>query len=300
MEEKGSVAWEVEDGAGWVYFSRPSRLNALTPGSVRDIWNCLNSLEAQSQVRVVVFTGRGGAFCAGMELKDLENSTPLAARRRAREAQMITDRIAELSLPTIAAVNGVAMGLGLEICLACDLALATPAARFAFPEVRLGMIPSGGGTQRLVRIVGLRRAREMIFTGRIVDAETAAEWGLVNEVVPEAELAAKVREWVEKMVHGGRTALYLAKRCLSRSLDLDIARGLELELESFTTCFGSGDPARSLRRFAEERGEPEGREAEAGKEPAEEGRGAQPAGTVTVSGGEDKEEGTPEEDDLFE
>jgi enoyl-CoA hydratase/carnithine racemase len=203
MEERGSIAWEVVDGAGWIYFNRPERLNALQPGSARDLWACLNALESRGEVRAVVFTGRGNAFCAGMELSELEGATPLAARRRAREAQMITDGIAGLARATSAAVNGVAMGLGLEICLACDLALATPGARFAFPEVRLGMIPSGGGTQRLARLVGLRRAREMLLAGRVVDAETAAAWGLVNQVVGEEELVSRVREWVEKVSQGG-------------------------------------------------------------------------------------------------
>lgn len=303
MEERGSIAWEVVGGAGWVYFHRPERLNALPPGSVRDLWVCLNALESRREVRAVVFSGRGDAFCAGMELSDLEGATPLAARRRAREAQMMTDRIAELTLPTIAAVNGVAMGLGLEICLACDLALATPAARFAFPEIRLGMIPSGGGTQRLARLVGLRRAREMLLTGRVVNAETAAAWGLVNEVVKEEELVPRVQEWVERLSQGGRTALYLAKRCLNRSLDLDLSRGVELELESFSTCFASGDPARGMRRFAEEKASREvsvcGEEPGAGgEEPGAEGVAFAASGNASETGGGEAKDGG--EEDLFE
>lgn len=301
MEKRGSIAWEVVSGAGWVYFDRPEKLNALPPGAGRDLWACLNALEARREVRAIVFTGRGNAFCAGMELTDLESATPLAARRRAREAQMITDRVAEISLPTIAAVNGVAMGLGLEICLACDLALATPGARFAFAEVRLGMIPSGGGTQRLARLVGLRRAREMILTGRVVDARTAAAWGLVNEVVAEEELAAAVGKWVEKMSQGGRTALYLAKRCLNRSLDLDLVRGVELELESFVTCFASGDPARNMRRFTEKRssrGMPTGEEEGV---PGEVSMAVEASSVVhKAPTGEKAGEGEEEEEDLFE
>lgn len=297
MEEK-IIAWEVRDAAGWVFFSRPGKLNALTQGALRELWTCLNSLEADPAVRAVVFTGHGAAFCAGMDLADLEKASPVTARRRSRELQLVTGRIAELSLPTVAAVNGVAMGAGLEICLACDLALATPAARFAFAEARLGMLPSGGGTQRLVRLVGLRRAREMVLAGRVIDAETAAEWGLVNEVVPEEQLATRVVDWVEKLSQGGKTALHLAKRCLNRSFDLDIERGLELETESFATCFGSGEPARGIRKFAG--GEQETRDRE------EEGEALQAAGTrreetpahESAKGGEDTT--VAEEDDLFE
>lgn len=294
MEEK-VIAWEVRGGAGWVYFSRPARLNALTRGSLRELWSCLNSLEADPGVRAVVFTGRGTAFCAGMDMAGLESATPMAARRRSRELQMITGRIAELTLPTIAAVNGVAMGAGLEICLSCDLALATPAARFAFAEARLGMVPSGGGTQRLVRLVGLRRAREMLLAGKVVDAETAAEWGLVNEVVPEAELEGRVEAWVEKLSQGGRTALYLAKRCLNRSLDLDLERGLELEMESFATCFGSGEPARGIRRFA---GTAQEEQEAAGGQKEEQPPESQPTADGGAQG-EDEEAGA-QEDDLFE
>ncbi len=293
MEEK-VIAWEIRDGAGWVYFSRPAKMNALTQGSLRELWGCLNALEADPGVRAVVFTGQGAAFCAGMDMAGLEKVAPMAARRRSRELQLITGRIAELSLPTIAAVNGVAMGAGLEICLACDLALATPAARFAFAEARLGMVPSGGGTQRLARLVGLRRAREMVLAGKVVDAETAAEWGLVNEVVPEATLAGRVGEWVEKLSQCGRTALHMAKRCLNRSLDLDLERGLELELESFTTCFGSGEPALGIRRFAGGGEEPE----EAGGPPREEIPEGQRSADESAGGGE--EEAGAEEDDLFE
>lgn len=299
MERKSSIAWEVTEGAGWVYFDRPEKLNALPPGSARDMWACLNALEARREVRVLVFTGRGKAFCAGMDLGDLEGSAPLAARRRARETQMITDRIAESFLPTIAAVNGVAMGLGLEICLACDLALATPEAQFAFAELRLGMIPSGGGTQRLARLVGLRRAQEMLLSGRVVDAETAAAWGLVNRVVMKGELEDEVRRWVERIAQGGRTAVYLAKRCLNRSLDLDLDRGMELELESFTTCFASGEPARNMRRFAVQRGaggEPEARGTEVSRR--EEGEPTPEASSPVGSEGGEDEAG--EEEELFE
>lgn len=218
---------------------------------------------------------------------------------------MLTNRIADLSLPSIAAVNGVAMGAGLEICLACDLAAATTTARFAFPEVRLGMIPCGGGTQRLARLVGLRRARDMVMTGRILAAEQALEWGLVNEVVPPDELREWVDGWTEKLSQGGRIALYQAKRCLNHSLDMDLNRGLEYETECFTTCFSSGESAQGLRRYSraeeapgEAAGEPEAEKAEAfaaagpsgagGEEPGEEGEAP-----VAAEPG-DGEEGTEE------
>ena len=265
-----TVIFEKKDETGWVTFSRPERMNALAPESTRELWSILGKLEADPSVRVVVFTGQGEeAFCAGMDMAGMEKATPLAARRRSREIQAVTGRIEELSVPTVAAVNGVAMGVGLEICLACDLALASRAARFAFPEVRLGMIPCGGGTQRLARLVGLRRAREMVLSGRVLDAEQALEWGLVNAVVEAGELAREVEELAGKLAQGGRVALYQARRCLNHSLDMDLNRGLEYETECFTTCFGSGEPATALRRYARAAEEPF-REEEAAKQPAPE------------------------------
>lgn len=264
-EEKDPVVFEKRGRAGWLFLSRPERMNALSSASMRSLWSNLSKVEADPEIRVVVITGQGESFCAGMDMAGMERSTPLAARRRSREVQMLTSRIADLSLPTIAAVNGVAMGAGLEICLACDLVVASTAARFAFPEARLGMIPCGGGTQRLARLVGLRRARDMVLTGRIVGAEQAVEWGLANEAVPGEELVTTVEALAEKLSMGGRVALYQAKRCLNHSLDMDLNRGLEYEAECFTTCFASGEPANGIRRFA---AEPRKAEPEGEKEPA--------------------------------
>ena len=248
--DSDSIVFEKNGRVGWVYFSQPERMNALSTASMRAMWTGLAGLESDPEIRAVAFTGRGDAFCAGMEMAGLEKAAPLAARRRSLEVQMLTNRIADFSLPTIAAVNGVAMGVGLEICLACDLVLASTAARFAFPEARLGMIPCGGGTQRLARLIGLRRAREMVLTGRILDAEQAVQWGLANEVTEPGELVPTVEKTAEKLAMGGKIALYQAKRCLNRSLDLDLNRGLEYETECYTTCFTSGETASALHRFA--------------------------------------------------
>jgi enoyl-CoA hydratase len=273
-EGRATVAFEKMGDAGWIYFSRPERMNALAPESLRELWSTLGRLEGESGIKVAVFSGRGEAFCAGIEMAGMEKMSPLAARRRSREVQMLTARISELTVPTVAAVNGVAMGAGLEICLACDLAIASTTARFAFPEVRLGMIPFGGGTQRLARLVGIRRAKEMILAGRILDATEALDWGLVNLVAEPAELAYQVEELCKGLAQGARTALFQAKRCINHSFDLDINRGLEYETECFTTCFSSGEPAAGLKRYAARPEAPPGRPA--GPEGA--GRPAGPEG----------------------
>jgi enoyl-CoA hydratase len=255
-EGRETITFEKMAQAGWIFFSRPERMNALAPESLRELWQILGKLEGDSEIKVGVFSGRGEAFCAGIEMAGMEKMSPIAARRRSREIQMLTTRIAELTVPTIAAVNGIAMGAGLEVCLACDLAIASATARFACPEVRLGMIPFGGGTQRLARFVGLRRAKEMILGGRILDANEALEWGLINAVAQPADLAYQVEEMAKKLAQGGRTALFQAKRCINHAFDLDINRGLEYETECFTTCFSSGEPSSGLKRFSGRSEEP--------------------------------------------
>jgi|GEM_PF-85366 len=249
-EGRETITFEKMAQAGWIYFTRPERMNALAAETLRELWSAVGKLEGDPSIRVGVFTGRGEAFCAGIEMAGMEKQSPIAARRRSREIQMLTNRIAELSIPTIAAVNGVAMGAGLEICLACDLAIASTTARFAFPEIRMGMIPFGGGTQRLARVVGLRRAKEMILAGRILNATEALDWGLINAVAEPADLAYQVEEESKRLAQGGRIALFQAKRCINHSFDMDINRGLEYETECFTTCFSSGEPAAGLKRFA--------------------------------------------------
>ncbi len=229
-------------------------MNALTQQSIRALWSALGALEGDREVKALVVTGTGEAFCAGMELAGLDKSAPLAARRRCRELQALMGRVADSPLPVIAAVNGVAMGAGLELCLACDLALASPRAKFGFPETRLGMIPCGGGTQRLVRLVGMRRAEELVLTGRVLTAVEAVEWGLVNRLSEEGALEREADELARRLAAGGRVALYQAKRCLRRSPDLGLERGLEFEAECFTTCFASGEPASALRGYVTEAG----------------------------------------------
>lgn len=280
--ESGGVRLERREEAGWLILSRPERMNSLDSRAIREIWSLLNKLEAERDIRAVVITGEGDRyFCAGMEMVGMERASPLAARRRSREAQLITRRISECSLPVVAAVNGTAMGLGLEICLACDYTVASREARFGFPEVRTGMIPHGGGTVRLPRLVGPARAKEMILLGGVLDASTALEWGLINEVVDFPDLSSAVRRVLEKLTKGGRMALWQAKRCINRSFDAELGYGLEYEAESFATCFATGEPAAGLGKFA--RGERGGE------------TGGVDAGETGEEGGEEEKKG-----DIFE
>ena len=299
VETSKGLVFEKRENTGWITISRPERMNALASESLRELFLYLGKMEADPEIRAAVITGEGDkAFCAGMDMVGIEKSAPLVARRRSREIQMLTNRIDSYSLPTIAAVNGIAMGVGLEICLSCDFVVASAHARFGFPEVRLGMIPCGGGTQRLPRLIGPRRAGEMILAGKIIDAEQALEWALINAVAEGEGLRRAVEDLVEKLVQGGRIALFQAKRCLGHSMDMDLNRGLEYETECFTTCFSTGEPALGLKRFGGKAGGGSGtgsdveREEEIEEEEAER--------EEEEEGGDFGEEAPEEQGDIFE
>ena len=155
--------------------------------------------------------------------------------------------------PVIAAVNGYALGGGLEVALACDIIYASEKARLGFPEVTLGILPGFGGTQRTAKLVGLARAKEMIFTGKVITAAEAYEMGLVNKVVPDDQLMGAVQELAGKMLSAGPVGIRLAKACINKSLAMDIDSGLDFEAEAFGLCFGTEDQKEGMTAFLEKR-----------------------------------------------
>ena len=210
------ILTEKRGKLGIISLNRPDRMNALNQSALTELLQAINLFEADREVAALCFTGTGSrAFCAGLELSAMRGMEPLAAYRFVRWGQSLVDRIEGLSKPTIAAVNGLALGAGFEIVLACDLVAAIPEAAFGFPEVRVGMIPAWGGTRRLAAIVGRRKVKELVYLGELLPAEQALRLGVINAVVPAGELMDKVETWMEKMSAGGRVALWQAKRCCS-------------------------------------------------------------------------------------
>ena len=213
MAKRRTIRTDLRGAAGVLALDRPSRANAYTEAALNELSARLAALVDSDAVRVVVFTGgRGGTFCAGADLDEVRARTPREALDLA--SRRVFDEIAACPKPTLAAIDGPAVGGGFELALACDARIATPRARFAFPETALGILPAAGGTWRLPQIAGEAVAREMILFGRELDAEAALAAGLVGEIVEPDALWARVDAWTDRATRRDPTALALAKRAI--------------------------------------------------------------------------------------
>ena len=249
-----NIRWRVEDGVGVATVDRPRALNALDSRTVDELSRLLDAVAVDPGVRALVVTGAGDrAFVAGADIAAMATMPPPEARRFADAGQRVLAKLEALAIPTIAAVNGFALGGGCELAMACDLVHASERARFGQPEVGLGLIPGFGGTQRLVRRVGLMRAKELVFTGDAIDAARARALGLVLEVLPAEELLPHALAQARKIASRGALAIAAAKRTLQRGADLDLASGCALEAAEFALLFGTDDAREGMRAFLEKR-----------------------------------------------
>jgi enoyl-CoA hydratase len=245
---------EVRDGVAAVTVNRPDKLNALNALLIGELDACLGALGEEPAVRAVILTGAGPkAFVAGADIAELVGLGAAAAERLARRGQALMDRIENLGKPVIAAVNGFALGGGLELAMACSFRYAADTARLGLPETGLGLIPGYGGTQRLPRLVGRGRALELILTGDLVDAATALALGLVDKVVPAAELPDAVRAAAAKMTARSPLALRAALQAVGDGLSLPQDGGCRLEAALFGVCGASADAREGCRAFLEKR-----------------------------------------------
>jgi enoyl-CoA hydratase len=248
------VTYRRDGVVGTITIDRPKALNALNRDVLSQLGDCLEQAEADSECRGVILTGAGGkAFVAGADIATMSNLPPAEGLRFAEFGLATLQRIEDLSKPVIAAINGFALGGGMELALACDMIYATPRSKLGQPEVKLGIIPGFGGTQRLARLVGKNRAREIIFTGDMYDAETAASFGLVQAVVPEAELMDYCKGIIEKIGRMGPLAVAQAKRAINKGTDLALDAGLTIEKLAFMSLFGSHDQREGMGAFLEKR-----------------------------------------------
>jgi len=246
----------VEIGAriATVTINRPKALNALDETTLKELEQAFAALEADPGVKVVIVTGAGEkALVAGADIAVMQPLGAVAARDFARMAQKILDRIENFPKPVIAAVNGYALGGGCELAMACDLRIAGDNARLGQPEINLGIIPGWGGSQRLPRLVGKGRAKELLFTGDMVDAAEAWRIGLVNRVVPAAELMTVSRELAGKIAGKGEISLRLAKEAVDRGVELDLDRANACEADLFGLCFATEDQKEGMQAFLEKR-----------------------------------------------
>lgn len=249
-----NILLEIADGIATITMNRPRVLNALNRELLREFSLALDQVEQDGAVRVVVITGAGEkAFVAGADISEFKGMGAVEAHRFSQFVQAVFTKLERLRKPVIAAVNGYALGGGCELLLACDLVIAAAGAKIGQPEINLGVIPGAGGTQRLARLVGKQRAKAIVFTGDMIDAQEAYRIGLVNRVVPAADLRAEVRRICDRILAKGSVALQMAKEAINEGYDLDLDKGLAVEGKAWGLCFATEDKEEGVAAFLEKR-----------------------------------------------
>ncbi len=244
----------ISDRIGTITINRPKSLNSLTGEVFAELEQAIADLANDDEVAVIILTGAGEkAFVAGGDITRMVTASPEWARDFALLAQRILNLIETCPKPVIAAVNGYALGGGCELAMACDIRIASETAQFGQPEVKLGIIPGFAGTQRLARLVGKGRAKEIIFTGEMIDAAEAHRIGLVNKVVPPRSLMEASREMASIIASRSRTAVRLSKEAIDNGLEMDVARAERYEADLFALCFASADQREGMAAFVEKR-----------------------------------------------
>jgi len=238
----------------FVTVNRPKVMNALNEVTVAELDACFGSLQTDSEVRVIILTGAGEkAFIAGADINELARYSPKQAMECALRGQAVFSRIENLGKPTIAAINGFALGGGCELALSCSMRIASTHARLGQPEVKLGITPGYGGSQRLPRLIGKGMALEMILTGDPISAEDALHWGLVNHVVPLDQLLATAEGIARKIIANGPIAVQYSIEAVNRGLNVPLEEGLRLEGALFGISFATEDMREGTRAFLEKR-----------------------------------------------
>lgn len=249
-----NIIFEVREGIATIVFNRPKALNALNSDLLDEFSDALDSIAADESIRVLVLSGSGEkAFVAGADIKELASRNPLSGKLFARKGQLVISKLQDLAIPVIAAVNGFALGGGSEIALASDFIYASETASFGLPEITLGIIPGFGGTQRLPRLIGMNRAKELIYTGKMLPAQEAFAVGMVNKVVPPDQLMEEVLKTARNIAAKGKTSLRAAKQAVNNGMNVDLASGLNIEVDAFALCMTSEDSKEGLNAFIEKR-----------------------------------------------
>ncbi len=249
-----NILLEKEDRLAVITINRPNVLNALNDQTISELHQCLREISREADVRVVILTGAGEkAFVAGADINELKVCDSLSGHRKSVNGQSLLNHIENMEQVVIAAINGFALGGGCELALACDIRIASENAKLGQPEVNLGIIPGYGGTQRLSRLVGRGKAKELIFTGDMVDAQEALRIGLVEKVVPLPELLKTAKEIAQKIISKGPLAIKAAKRAINLGLNVDLKSGLDYEAMEFSAICATEDKSEGTSAFLEKR-----------------------------------------------
>jgi len=249
-----TLLFNRENGIGIVTINRPQAANAMNDQAYAELLQLFQEIEQDNEVRVVIITGAGEkAFVAGTDITNMAKLSAAEARAFAYKLKKTFDLIWNMDKPIIAAVNGYALGGGAELAMSADIIIASENAKFGQLEINVGIIPGSGGTQRLQRLIGINRAKELIYTGKMIDAKTAYEYGLVNKVVPIADLMKESRALAATLLEKSSAILKLAKSAINNGSNVDLNTGLNIEVECFSQCFATEDQKECMQAFIEKR-----------------------------------------------
>jgi len=244
-----NIIFEKEENIAVITFNRPKAMNALNNQTRAEFASAVATVAADDEIKVLILTGSGKSFVAGSDIKEFNQTTPFMAHN----IQRLGEIVEKLPKPVIAAVNGFCLGGGCEIAMGCDIIIASEKAKFGQTEINIGIIPGGGGTQRLQRLIGVCRAKELIFTGDIIRAEEADRIGLVNRVVPMDDLLPAAREMAKKIAAKSAAALKLAKQAVNYGMQAPLESGLKYEYEMYALALSLEDKAEGVNAFLEKR-----------------------------------------------
>lgn len=251
--ELNYILLNKDENIGILTINRPKALNALNSEVLDELNKAIDQVIEDDNIHILIITGEGKAFVAGADIGQMKDMDVFEAREFAKKGLSIFRKIELMEKPVIAAVNGYALGGGCELAMACDIRIASDKAKFGQPEVGLGITPGFGGTQRLARIVGIPKAKELIFTGETINAEEALRIGLVNKVVAAESLMEEALTMARKIVSKGQLAVRYSKVAINRGIETDIETGLAMERELFGLCFATEDQKEGMGAFLEKR-----------------------------------------------
>jgi len=249
-----NVLYEKKDSIAYVTLNRPKVLNALNKKTWADLRTAFEAARDDAAVRGVILTGAGDkAFIAGADISELANVSAVEAEESSTFGQEVLNLVENLGKPVIAAINGFALGGGCETAMACTIRVASEHAKFGQPEVKLGLIPGGGGTQRMPRLVGKGRALQIILSGEIISAQEAYRIGLVNEVVPAADVITRAEKILQQIFSNAPIAVKYSLEAVNKGLETSVAEGLSLEASLFGLCAGTEDKREGTQAFLQKR-----------------------------------------------
>lgn len=251
--EYQTIIFSTKDNIAWIRFNRPEKLNAMNAQLLAELESVIIECEKNDEVRVVILTGNKKAFIVGADMGPMAKGDVNTAYQIAESTMKVQERLADLPKPTIAAISGYALGGGLEMALCCDFRLAAENAVFGCPEIKFGIIPGGGGTQRLPRLVGLGPATEMLMLGTSIKADRALSMGLVKEVVPLDQLETKTEGLAKQLIEIPSVALKACKIAMRVGLNTGLKEGLKIEEWAFCMLFGTYDQKEGMAAFIEKR-----------------------------------------------